>query len=163
MASTYEPIASTTLASAAASYTFTSIPGTFTDLVLVSFIQPSVAANRGLYLRFNSDTGSNYSGTYLSGDGSSATSGRQSNQTSLITYTTFSQASWTASRVQIIGYANTNVYKTVLSEGSAPSINVRRSVGLWRDTSAITSITALPNADDFAAGSTFSLFGVKAA
>ena len=80
--STYSTIATTTLASAAASYTFSSIPTTYTDLILVL---------NGSFDTFNNvrfqvgngsvDTGSNYSATRLLGDGSAASSDRISNTT----------------------------------------------------------------------------------
>jgi len=77
--STYTPIATTTLGSSATSYTFTSIPSTYTDLVIVAQIKGDTTTY--LNLRFNGDTGSNYSRTTLSGNGSTASSERRSNQT----------------------------------------------------------------------------------
>jgi hypothetical protein len=76
MAITYEPIATTTLGSAAADVTFTSISGTYTDLVLVAVTQ---IGSSGDYLgvQFNSDTGTNYSRTRLSGNGTSASSDKR--------------------------------------------------------------------------------------
>jgi hypothetical protein len=58
MATTYEPIATTTLGTAAASITFSSIPATYTDLRLV--VMCKLLAHQLLMFRFNSDTGSNY-------------------------------------------------------------------------------------------------------
>jgi ethanolamine utilization microcompartment shell protein EutL len=77
MAKTYEPIATTTLGSAAASYTFSSISGSYTDLILV-VDATTTAGNRALQLVLNSDTGTNYSATYITGDGSSTASSRNS-------------------------------------------------------------------------------------
>ena len=77
MATTYEAIQTTTLGSAAADITFSSIPATYTDLVLV-YIGATVSNNINYYLRFNGDTGTNYSYTYLSGTGSAVGSGRGS-------------------------------------------------------------------------------------
>jgi len=78
MPSTYTPIATTTLGSAASSVTFSSISGAYTDLVLVG--AGTLASNLYLNVKFNNDTGSNYSRTELYGDGSSAASYRESNQ-----------------------------------------------------------------------------------
>ena len=63
MASTYEPIATTTLGSAASSITFSSIPATYTDLRLVLVHTPS-ASTGNAQMQFNSDTATNYSYTY---------------------------------------------------------------------------------------------------
>jgi hypothetical protein len=80
MPATYEPIATYTAPSAQASYTFSSIPSTYTDLVLVANFGKS--ADTAIKYRVNGDTGSNYSVTALYGDGSSAGSFRTSNVTS---------------------------------------------------------------------------------
>ncbi len=62
MPATYEPLATTTLGSAASSVTFSSISGSYTDLVVV-FSGTAGGGNSNLILTFNSDTGSNYSWT----------------------------------------------------------------------------------------------------
>ena len=76
--STYTPIASQTLGSAAASVTFSSIPQGYTDLVIVGNCGISNTGTT-LSLRFNGDTGTNYSETTISGNGSTAVSSRASN------------------------------------------------------------------------------------
>ena len=77
MAITYEPIATTTLGTSASSVTFSTIPGTYTDLVLV--VAGTSAATNGNEMQFNGDTGNNYSFTLLYGTGSAAVSSRNSN------------------------------------------------------------------------------------
>ena len=89
MPATYEPIATTTLGSAVNSFTFSSIPNTYTDLVLVVVV-PTAASSGTFGLRFNSDTASNYSHTTLSGNGSSAVSYAGDTQTSFIAGDMFS-------------------------------------------------------------------------
>ncbi len=76
--STYTPIASQTLTGSVSSITFSNIPQNFTDLVIVSSFLCSTA-DYGITYQFNSDTGANYSSTYLGGSGSSASSGRTTN------------------------------------------------------------------------------------
>jgi hypothetical protein len=74
---TYFPIATTTLGSSSASVTLSSIPSTYTDLLLVCNLTANTAPlNMGI--RFNSDTSSLYSGTALGGNGSTAASTRYS-------------------------------------------------------------------------------------
>ena len=77
---TYEPIETQTLSSAAGSVTFTSIPQTYTDLVLVvNGRKDSSVSVDAFYCRINGDGSSNYSWTSVAGDGSSAYSERTSN------------------------------------------------------------------------------------
>jgi len=157
MTVTYEAIASTTLGSAAASYTFTSIPSTFTDLLVV-FSGSTTAANSA-FLRMNGDTGNNYSMTFLYGSGSSASSGRTSSTGNI--YIMDTPTSQSMLSVNIMSYSNTTTFKTALNRGSAAASNVTATVGLYRSTSAITSLELLTNST-FVSGSTFSLYGIKA-
>jgi hypothetical protein len=168
---TYEAIATYTAPSAQASYTFTSIPSTYTDLVLVCNIKSSAATSRTLYATYNSDTGSNYSMTRIFGDGSSAASSRTTNQTGIdIGY--FPGANGTGFgtvNFSIQNYSNSTTYKTGLyrwgSEAAGSGLRyVAAGVGLWRSTSAITSISlAFDSAGDIATDSTLTLYGIKAA
>jgi len=167
MPATYEPIATTTLSSTAASVTLSSISGSYTDLVLV--VQASVDSSGDLRYRLNSDTGSNYSGTILWGTGSTSGSIRVSNVTSGITDAYGVFATTLGNSVQILqffNYSNTTTYKTILSRTNAAASGVDATVGLWRSTSAITSIEIGKNSGmggTFQIGSTFTLYGIKAA
>ena len=166
MPATYEPIASVTLGSSASTVDFTSIAGTYTDLVLVCHVRGS-ASSAGLKIRFNSDSGSNYSTTTLWGDGSSASSGRLSNQTQ----NHFAQYAgglnvdnFTVTVCHIMSYANTNVNKTYLSAYANAATEATRHVGLWRSTAAITSVNIREGgSSSWTSGSTFALYGIKAA
>jgi len=169
MASTYEPIASTTLGSSAATYTFSSIPGTFTDLVLLSSLRGDRSGVNweDVWFRFNSDTGTNYSRTYLYGNGSSAGSGRDTSASIMrVMYIPGSLAAsniYSADKVSIFNYSSTNVFKTVLGQTNTSILANSNTVGLWRSTAAITSITIGAEVGNLVSGSTLSLFGVKAA
>jgi hypothetical protein len=161
---TYEPIATQTVSVASLSVTFSSIPATYTDLVLVASITASTGGIDSLNMQFNADTASNYSTTIITGNGTSASSGRLAAYTAIIGSTIIS-SEITTNIFHINNYANTTTYKTVLSRGNTTSSLVRQGVGLWRSTAAITSI--LLRADTvtttIAAGSTFTLYGIKAA
>jgi hypothetical protein len=158
---TYEPIATTTLGSAAASVTFSSIPATYTDLVLV-FAGANATALSGNGIQFNGDTASNYSNTNLSGDGTTASSARFSNQIYIRAGISFTSQS--VSIISIQNYANATTYKTLLARGGAGNSYVRADVGLWRSTSAINSILYyVDSGANFTSGSTFTLYGIKAA
>lgn len=159
MASTYEPIATQTLGSAASSVTFSSISGSYTDLVLV-FNGTVTSSATSWGLQFNSDTGTNYSNTSLFGDGSSAGSNRATSQTN--TVGSFSGTDNSTNIVQIMNYSNATTYKTALSRNNGGGY-VSARVALWRNTAAITSVTAITASNQFASGSTFTLYGIKAA
>ena len=172
MAVTYEPIASQTLGSDAASVTFSDIPQTYTDLVLVSIGRTSrtASADEALNFRFNSDSGSNYSLTNLIANGSSVISQRASNLTSAewgrMNTSSSSNTTFSYATLNIFSYSNTSIYKTTLGETSAnqESYGIARYVSLWRSTSAVTSFTIFPAlGPNFVTGSTFSLYGIKAA
>ena len=166
MTVTYDKIATTTLGSAQATVTFSSIPGTYTDLVLITNEKQSTGGTRASALRFNSDTGSNYSQTGLYGTGSTAGSFRTTNAAYLYygyyAFSTTSNFNFN-SIVQINNYSNTTTNKTVLSRANNASNGVDAIVGLWRNTAAITSITlTMETLSNFEIGCTFTLYGIKA-
>ena len=166
MAKTYEPISTQTLGSATATVTFSSIPATYTDLVLVCNIA-QVASNNSLRFRINSDTGSNYSVTYLYGNGTSALSGLDTSQTSGTIYVTGSTTIETNYIVQFMNYSNATTYKTVLGRSNRASSMAAADANLWRNTSAITQIDLAMGGtfptNNFSTGCTFALYGIKAA
>lgn len=160
MAATYEPIASTTLASSASSVTFSGIAADWTDLRLSCLLTPSTS-NVNVFMRLNADTGTNYSRTFLLGNGSSASSNRNANVPNEVAVGFLaSTSSLDTTTIDLMSYANTNVYKTVLAQTADATNLVNRIVALWRSTAAITSIRI---GASLAAGSTLSLYGIKAA
>jgi hypothetical protein len=164
MSSTYEPLATNTLGTAISSVTFSSISGSYTDLVLVVTGNTNNPTNP--VIRLNGDTGTNYSATFLAGNGSAASSGRD---TSVSVMATNNQGYMTSTSNAVIisnlmNYSNTTTYKTVISRGNAAATGTDATVGLWRNTAAITSITILTNsANTFSVGNTFTLYGIKSA
>jgi hypothetical protein len=158
MSSTYEPIATTTLGSAQATVTFSSISGIYTDLILVYNAISSTDDQN--YLQYNGDTGSNYSRTFISGNGSSATSNRSTSGTKL--FGPFSVSVPTVNIAQIMNYSNTTTYKTTLIRSGAANNSTIATVGLWSSTSAITSILVGTNSGTFNTGTVFTLYGIKA-
>jgi hypothetical protein len=156
MANTYEAIATHTTTGTVSSYTFSSIPSTYTDAIIVI---NDMGADTSYKVNINSDTGSNYSSTFLYGDGSSAASGTAINAT----------AAPTVGRrpgntiIQFQNYSNTTTNKTFLTRGNASNHLVIATISLWRSTSAINSITITPETGSFGSGVTFSLYGVASA
>lgn len=165
---TYVPIATQTLGTAAATVTFSSIPGTYTDLVLVINARgTTVATSTSVYCTTNV-TGTNYSSTWLVGNGSTAASSR---------YTTLAQCylgyisaasnptgSFGTITAHFMNYSNTTTNKTIISRGNVVEAEVDAYVSLIRSMSALTSITLVEGGgNNFLAGSSFTLYGIAAA
>lgn len=158
---TYEPIATTTLGSAQSSVTFSSISGGYTDLVIVV---SAIAAGTGtVLLTVNGDTGSNYSRTFMYGTGSSAVSGRTTNFASFPFTVSATAGTFSSTIVNLMNYSNTTTNKTFLVRGNDANDATVALVGLWRNTNAISSITLTGSAVNLSSGSTFTLYGIKAA
>lgn len=160
--SAYEVISTQTLGSAVASVTFSSIPQIYTDLVLV--FNGQVATANNIVLEFDSDSATNYSGTYLLGSGSSALSGRTTNR-NFIDGGGVSAGSNSTSVFNIFNYANATTFKTVLCRSATPADGTYLWASIWRKTpEAINSILVRTvNSYNFSIGCTFALYGIKAA
>jgi hypothetical protein len=165
--STYTPIATTTLGSAANSVTFSSISGSYTDLVLICADIGAVSAQT-IYVQANSDTGSNYSHTWLNGNGSVAQSGRASNNSQ--GFAVGGSVSGLPASIGAMGilhiqnYSNTTTFKTSLARYGAASAETQAAVSLWRNTSAINALKVYASgATNMLAGATFTLYGIAAA
>jgi hypothetical protein len=158
-ARTYEPIATQTASGSTTSISFTSIPSTYTDLIVVIGVLGSAA---DFDLRINNDSGSNYSITRLYGDGSSAASGRASNQTAI--QITIGGANPGVQILQFNNYSNTTTNKTMLQRLNIPGGYAGAAVGLYRSTSAINRLDFIAQSgNNIQANSTYTLYGITAA
>jgi hypothetical protein len=159
---TYEPIATTTLSSATNSVNFTSIPGTYTDLVLIGDFACSVnGANGGIY--FNSSTGS-VSQTSLYGSSTTAGSYRITGASNIF----FGAGGDIANNrqsivVNIQNYSNSTTNKTCLIRYNTVSNAVMAVVGMRNNTDAITAVNLTTQAGNYNSGSIFTLYGIAAA
>jgi len=159
--STYTPIATQTLGSAQSSVTFNSFAG-YTDLEIVCWVAGTSASTDGI-IQFNGDTGANYSQTVLRGNGSTATSVRYS-ECYLNGASTWDSGRNYVVKIHLQNYANTTTYKSFITRtGTAVGSDVATSANLWRNTAAITSLTIKAGSGNIQAGSTFTLYGIKAA
>ncbi len=163
MPTTYEPIATTTLGSAAANITFSSIPATYTDLKVV--ITGTSSASEYVAVQFNGDTSTNYSRTALFGDGSTVTSNQTTSGNYVRDDALFTNNTNVAmTSFDVFSYAG-STNKTLLMQGSGDKNGsgiVSRIVGLWRSTSAITSIKLYGAfGANFNTGTTATLYGIK--
>jgi hypothetical protein len=162
MPATYEPIATTTLGSAAASVSFTGISSAYTDLKIIA-VGKRVSGGV-LAIQFNGDTTTNYSRTRLAGNGTSASSTSNSGTSNISTN------AWNATydqlfEIDVLSYAG-STYKTALIAMSIDIVSsgeVSRMAGLWRSTSAINRVDLLITSGTIAAGFTATLYGIKAA
>lgn len=161
---TYTPIATQTLGSSASSITFSSISGSYTDLVLIANPHMTAAATAYLYLQFNGDTATNYSVELLKGNGTTATAVNRSGETQIRTAEgAYMEDVYSTVILNIMNYANATTNKTVITRTSHAPLGVELSVGMWRSTAAITSVLLKPHTGSFDIGSTFTLYGIAAA
>lgn len=173
--SAYFPIQTTTLATASASVSFTSIPSDYKHLQIRGWVKYTPTGNdrSAVTVRFNSDSGSNYNHGALYGTGTNIYSDQAINQsaTRLASVAAPSSASNYTSTfgmfvADILDYANTNKYKTIMGIGGYDSnsntySNVAMQSGGWLSTAAITSMAITPDSGNWSVGSQFTLYGVK--
>jgi hypothetical protein len=160
---TYTPIATQTLGSGVGTVTFTSIPSTYTDLHLVVSHKFAVTTATGVSVTFNSDNGTNYSYTNMYGNGSSAASSRATSS-NYIVIGNGDDINFNIAIADIMNYSNSTTYKSVIARGTTPASLTTAWAGLWRNTSAITSLTFTNNASvAFVAGTVATLYGIAAA
>lgn len=162
MTITYDKIATQTLSdNTTQTVTFSSISASYTDLILVLNGGMATTTGYGTSIRFNSDTGSNYSIVRLYGNGSSANSDKGNNQTYIYALAPGLDTLNSTHIVEIINYSNTTANKTCLIRSSNADSASGATVGLWRNTSAITSISLSPEfAANWKSGTTFTLYGI---
>ena len=161
---TYDAIATNTLSSAVSSVTFSSISQSYTDLFVVYKVKMASGGATNTYLRFNSDSGNNYSGNsiyYTIGVGI----GYQSGASGSAIWIDNVDSTWTTvTQIDINNYKNTNMRKTILVQSAAPGSQVDIKAGSWNNTAAINSIQIYnPSSVNFAVGSQFTIYGILAA
>jgi hypothetical protein len=164
MPATYEPIATATVSSTGGTVTFSSIPSTYTDLVLISSARRGTDGSGGdaIKARVNGDSGSNYSwiGFAYNVGGTGAS---KSNNQNIFIAGACEDGFNSASICHFMNYANTSNFKSMIARtASVGTQGVGMTVNTWRSTSAITSIF-LDASTGFWSGSTFTLYGIKAA
>ena len=177
MANTYTLISSTTLSSAVSPVDFTSIPGTYTDLILRYSVRNDISTSVDyIIFQFNSDTGTSstlYSLTNLRGNGATASSGRSTStytgNDSRFNFSTTTANTFTSGEIYIPSYTSTGtrVISSISAfEDNATTAYTDLSAGQYRGSSAISSIRinkvgGSGGSASFAAGSSFYLYGIK--
>jgi hypothetical protein len=155
---TYTALATVTLGSSASSVTFSNIPATYRDLILIIEARKTTTS-RDIFVTYNDDTNnSNYPRVLVYGTGSSALTA--TNNYRGIANASTSQA---INRIQIMDYSATDKHKTSLVRWDDPGANTVAVAGRWANTAAINKIgLTIDDASSFSSTSTFSLYGVIA-
>jgi hypothetical protein len=162
-----EPIATQLVGSGGTStITFSNIPSTYKHLQLRAINAKSGGASDAIYVRFNSDSGSNYSQHRIYGDGSSATAYGASSTTAALELVCMGTSSTNFGTfvLDALDYGNINKYKTVRAlagQDKSGSGQIMLGSGAWLNTSAITSITLTGSSATIAEFSRFSLYGIR--
>lgn len=161
---TYEPLSTTTISGTASTVTFSSIPSTYTDLVLVVEGQNNAGGDSNLWIRLNSDTGANYSVTYFQGTGSSVSSSAFTRADSFANVGKMSTSTRSINTLHFMNYSSSSSAKSFLCRFSNASVVTGFSTAWWNSSSAITTIqVGNGNAENFVSSTTFTLYGIAAA
>jgi hypothetical protein len=155
---TYTLVATTTLIGATDQVVFGSLPQTFRDLILV-FDGDGDNGSGAINLRFNGDTGNNYNRVFMIGNGSTASSGSSSGDSSMgaIAVANGRRMNFL---FQLMDYSATDKHKTSLSRDNDSGLQAGARVFRWASTSAVTSVSIFNTAGRFISGSQFSIYGV---
>ena len=161
----YESIATVTVGSGgSSSISFSSIPSTFKHLQVRGVLFSS-SANNDILMRFNSDSGSNYSTHTLYGSGSAAGAFATAPSSYISLGFTGSASNGAAFVTDVLEYGNTNTYKTARALNGLDqngSGYVTFNSGSWRNSAAVNTITITHgNSVNFNQYSSFALYGIK--
>ena len=155
---TYVPLANITLGSSTSSVSFSSIPASFRDLVLVIDGRSGTTTNAVVRLRPNNDS-SNASRVFMFGDGSSTASQAFTDAFFIATLPPSNQTNATGI-AQIMDYVATDKHKTILQRGGPAGQFVSANAARWGSTAAITSLVVMVTTESMGAGTTLALYGI---
>jgi hypothetical protein len=164
MANTYQLIESKTLGSSAASVTFSSIPGTYTDLLLkISARDSSTASAIGSYYTIAFNGGSSYSALYLQGTASTVLTGTLAQLAGITNTSATTSNTFNNDDIYIPNYTSTSDKSYSIdsvTENNSASSYLTLVAGKWSG-GAVTSITLTPSTGNFVQYSNFYLYGIK--
>lgn len=162
--SAFDSISTVTVgAGGSSSVSFSSIPSTYSHLQ-IRVMTLTTGVNTDVLMRFNSDSGTNYSQHYLYGTGAAASSGGAASQTYAPLGIEGGTSAPGVAVCDVLDYKNTSKYKTVRSlsgDDQNGSGYLFMYSSAWLNTNAISSITITPGAGVFNQYSSFALYGVK--
>lgn len=159
MPATYDKIAAYTVPSTQSTITFTSIPATYTDLLIII---NNVSGGTNSTMRFNSDTGGNYSSTQMYAESLGIASTRTSSSATHIWSGVLGTNATV--RIAINNYSNTTTHKTSVARGGG-HFYIDATVGCWRNVAAINRIDLQQDngGGNWQTGTTATVYGIKAA
>jgi len=168
MATTYEAIATVTVGSGgAASIDFTSIPATFTDLLVKLSARSNGSGGydfQNMFVKINGAT-TNGSTRWLRGNGSSASSASDTPiYTTALNYPLSTSNTFNNMELYFPNYLSSNnksISIDAVAENNATAAEAVLQAGLWSNTNAITEIGFYPNIGSFVQHSTATLYGIK--
>lgn len=154
---TYVALATTTLGSAASSVTFSSIPATYRDLVLVMNVKFTGSIGEIIRININGDsTAANYPIVDALGTGSSTQSNTDNRR---FGYLGDEESAITA---HFMDYSDTSKHKTFLTRSGGAGYRTAMTAGRWANTDAITTIQLSLDSGNYDAASVISLYGIEA-
>lgn len=161
--STYTPLANITLGSTQTTVSFTSINGSYRDLILVGNFSNPNAGSGTINMRINSDTGSNYLNAAGYGEAPTSTGAYSSTSTFVPISVSGVDTGMVMFQINLIDYSVTDRHKNSLVRWNRTNNDLSMSCTRWASTSAITSLQLFySSTGGFASGSTFALYGVAA-
>jgi hypothetical protein len=174
MANTYTLISSTTLASANGTVTISSIPSTYSDLIIAISARMGSGSGTSPYpvnITINGDGASNYSRTPLFTETGVVYSLRTSNAANVLVEKALAGPDQTANsfsniQVYLPGYTSSSSKPFFISAGNSHALaqnDGRNGIHacLWRNSATISSITFATGGNTMAAGSSFYVYGIK--
>lgn len=167
----FQLLESVVLSSDASSVTFSNVSSTYAanykHLQIRYTARRNASGSVGTVLRFNGDTGSNYSRHGIGGNGSSVYAFGAGSDTSMFVGSSFGSGAaagaFVGAIIDIVDAFSTSKFKTVRTFSGRPSEDVALHSGMWRNTSTINTILIYPDVGGtaFVAGSRFSLYGIR--
>jgi hypothetical protein len=160
---TYDAIKTYTFASNGTSFSWTDIPSTYTDLVIIAYTKNNTNNNYEAYITYNGDSSANYSQGFTLNYNGSLQAGQNININQIRPIKTGSTY-WSSAQVNIMDYSATNKYKTSIGRSGDGGFASMLINGLWRSTSAINRIDiTIESGAQFVAGTKFDLYGIASA
>ena len=172
MATTYDALGSYTVSgSSTSTITFSSLPTSYTDLVLTGTHQNTTDAQSILVI-YNNDTGTNYPSNsayiyyatnyYIQGDTDGSSANRNQSASGYPSYSNWAGLEMYITEYRSAKWKNT-LYRNTAATNSSTYLGSYISMGgsTWKNTAAITSIK-ISASGNFTAGTVFSLYGITA-
>jgi hypothetical protein len=160
---TYDALKTYTFATTGASFSWTSIPATYTDLVLIAYVKNTAGNNYEAFITYNGDTGSNYSQGFVLNYNAALQAGQNLNINQLRPFKS-GNSQWSSNQMNIMDYSATNKFKTSIGRTGDGTFATMLINGMWRNTAAINRIdVTAESGSNFVAGTKFDLYGIASA